>query len=77
MRSDENYHDASLDPPRTSNCLDRSRTINLDSLLCLSTGCAKFLDFLDDIHTLDNLTENNMLIIEPAGDDLSSVVFLK
>lgn len=52
--------------------LNSSAAFNLDTLLSLSTGCAKPLDGLDDIHSLDNFAENDMFTIEPAGNDLSS-----
>ena len=52
--------------------LNSSTALNLDSLLSLSTGCAKLLDGLDNIHSLDNFAENDVFTIEPAGNDLSS-----
>ena len=50
--------------------LNSSTALNLDSLLSLSTGCAKLLDGLDNIHSLDNFAENDVFTIEPAGNDL-------
>jgi hypothetical protein len=53
--------------------LNSTRFLNLDCLLSLSTRSAKFLDILDNIHSLDNFSENNMFPIKPACHNLHPV----
>jgi hypothetical protein len=59
--------------PISNGRLDCSALVNSDSLLGLSAGCSKFLNVLDNIHSLDNLAKDDMFSIEPASDDLSLV----
>ena len=55
-------------------CYLKSTTfLNFDSLPSLPTRSSKFLDILDNIHSLDNFSENNMFPIKPARHDLPDV----
>merc|ERR1712038_1237232 len=47
--------------------LTLSTVCDHDLLACLARLGSKRLDLLDDIHTLADLTENNMLSIKPLG----------
>lgn len=53
--------------------LNSTTFLNFDSLLSLPTRSSKFLDVLDNIHSLDNFAENNMFPIKPTCHDLSNV----
>ena len=53
--------------------LNSARLVNGDSLGSLPIRSAKFLDILDNIQTLDNLSKHNMFPIKPGRDDLTIV----
>jgi hypothetical protein len=56
------------------NRLDSSRFINGDGLLSLSIWGTEFLNLLDNIQSLNNFAEDDVLSIEPTRHNLSKSV---
>lgn len=67
-----NYHRRRVQHVLDRTNLDSSRFFNGDGSPWLSTGGSEFLDLLDNVHTLDNLAEDDVFSIEPTRHNLSS-----
>jgi len=52
-----------------NSCLQLAGLLDGDRLSGLAAGGADALDSLDDVKALDNLTEDNVLAVEPRGLD--------
>ena len=53
--------------------LNSTTFLNFDSLPSLPTRSSKFFNVLDNFHSLDNFSENNMFPIKPTCHDLPNV----